>query len=265
MNNKKIDTLSTEDIKKINLQYAQHKNDCDMIEKFGIVVMLDILGWKNLITVDNVKEYADILNSLRTKILDILLRVTDDSEDFNVDISIFADTIVILINNDGPFNELNIFNIISSFLTDSLKKGIAFRGAISRGRYYTNLSKNIFIGEAYYEAAQYCESTNWAGVIITPLLRKDLLQNNSIENLKEINIVKYDEIPFKQDFKKDLDLVLVPYREHWIDCERGSSVYTDFKSLYKKIMENKDCQNSTNGKYNNTIKFIEYLEKEFWN
>ena len=263
MNNKKVGTLSTEDIKRIKLQYDQHKNDCSMIEKFGIVVMLDILGWKNLITINNVKKYAELLNSLRTKILDILLRVTDVNKEYNVDISIFADTIVILINNNGPFNELNIFNIISSFVTDSLNKGIAFRGAISRGKYYTNLSKNIFIGEAYYEAAQYCESTNWAGIIITPSLKKDLLQNNSIETLKEINIVKYDEIPFKLDIEKKSNLVLVPNREHWFHCEIGSSDYTNFKLLYKNIMKN-DYTASVNEKYENTIKFIEYLEKNFW-
>ena len=47
MENKKIGTLSSRDTNAIYEDYEKHQHDGDIIEKYGTILVLDVLGWKN--------------------------------------------------------------------------------------------------------------------------------------------------------------------------------------------------------------------------
>lgn len=199
--NKKMGSLLVADIQDIYHQYAINSKDGDIKENFGIVAILDVLGWKKNASEKTIKDYFHLINHLRSQMYDKYKRFVRDDTPPNFKIVALSDTIVILLNGSNPYNEINLFIDISDFLKYSIENGFMFRGAISRGKYFTNILDTVFVGEAFFEAAKYAESTEWAGIIITDMLSTALLENNSLQNLKQINIVQYEDIPFK-DFSQ---------------------------------------------------------------
>lgn len=134
-----------------------------------------------------------------------------------------------------------------------------FRGAISRGEYFTNSLNNVFVGKPFFEAAKYAEKTEWAGVIITDTLSSALLENNSIQDLAQINIIQYDNIPFKEGTTPCKDkLVLIPQNRKRTSFPSQTVARLDYKKLYGEYMKGQI------EKYHNTKAFIEYLEKTVW-
>ncbi len=258
---KTLGSLSGRDIDYIHNTFNSHLGDGDYAKHFGIIAVLDVLGWKKTMTPDKIPEYFGLINSIRSDILDTALRFTSDPDEINIKISILSDTLVLSIDmgKTQPYCEWNLFSLLSRFLTKALKKGFAFRGAISRGEYYTNSLGNVFVGDSFYEAATYCEKTDWAGIIITDSLANALLENNTVEQLKSIFIVQYDKIPFKKDILPPKEnLVLMPSMETFIDRQTRTIKKIDFKQLYGLIMDSPN--ESIQQKYHNTCCFIDYLE-----
>jgi hypothetical protein len=260
---KEIGSLSNADIDCIRQQEYLHHNDGDVICKNGIVVILDVLGWKNKADIDSINTYVGLINRLRISIIDGFRRCSNsDTPDFAI--TTLSDTIAILLNSDSPYYEVNIFQRINKFIVDALECDFMFRGAISKGEYYTNINNNIFVGQTFYEAASYAEATEWAGVIITNSLANDLLKENTIQDLREWGIVQYDNIPFKTGPDKKIKptkdkLVLAPPMMKKIILPSKEKVILDYKKLYR------DNMNGESHKLDNTIKFIEYLENNIWN
>lgn len=257
--NKKIGSLSNEDIQDIYRQDYAHSRDGEIKENFGIVAVLDVLGWKNRSSEKSIKEYASLINRLRWRMYDTYKRCTaDKNEQPNFNIVTLSDTIAILTNGSSPYCEFNIFNHISEFIADALERGFMFRGAISRGSYFTNILDNIFVGQSFYEAAKYAEKTKWSGVFITDSLSSALLENNSLQDLKQLNIIQYKDIPFSCEVPCKDKLVIVPERRKKILLPSKEVVELDYISLYKKYMDNEV------EKFNNTKAFFEYVKKTFW-
>lgn len=257
--NKNIGSLSVADIQDIHHQYSIHGKDGDIKENFGIVAILDVLGWKQNASEKTIKEYFHIINHLRSLMYDKYKRCVRDDTPPNFKITTLSDTIVILLNGSYPYCEINLFIDISDFLMYSIEKGFMFRGAISRGKYFTNILDTVFVGEPFFEAAKYAESTEWAGIIITDMLSSDLLENNSLQNLKQLNIVQYQNIPFKKSIIPCKDkLVIVPRNHEKSICPSINVELLDYKSLYRKYMGKEIV------KYQNTADFINYLEQTFW-
>lgn len=257
--NKIAGSLSKEDIQDIYNQNAAHWRDGDIKEYFGIVAILDVLGWKKRATEKSIKEYVGLINKLRWRMYDTYKRCVEDNDTPpNFTITTLSDTIAVLVNGSSPYCELNLFNHISEFLEDALKQGFMFRGAISRGKYFTNSLDTVFVGEPFFEAAKYAEATDWAGVIITDTLSTALLEKNTIEDLQRLSVIQYDNIPFKNGITPCKDkLVLVPQNERRI-YHPSTIARLDYKVLYKKYMGNEMV------KYQNTAAFIEFVERTFW-
>lgn len=60
--NKKIGSLSMNDIQYIHEQNYKHSKDGEIKENFGIVAILDVLGWKNRTCKLSIKRYVDLIN-----------------------------------------------------------------------------------------------------------------------------------------------------------------------------------------------------------
>ena len=96
MQNKKIGTLSRQDISTIYDDYEKHRHDGDVIEKYGTILVLDVLGWKNKAAPKTIKMFMDLVNSLRSKINDTVLRNCDTLADSNIDVIVLSDTVTIV-------------------------------------------------------------------------------------------------------------------------------------------------------------------------
>lgn len=258
MNNRTKGSISNEDIEKLQSIYNQHIKDGDIEERYGIIVVMDVLGWKNKATEKTIKTYLDLINRLRARILENWVRVDDDVKDEDLYIVVMSDTVCVFLNIDDRYCELNIFKFISEFIIDALVHSLAFRGAISRGKYFINKKHNVFVGEAVYEAMEYAEKTEWAGIILTNSMAKVLLEKNDIEKLKELNIISYDNIPYKNNIAPCYrNLVIVP---KMLFTPPQRNIFVDLMGLYEKVLEseNKDVKK----KLENTKSFLEFLVKQ---
>ena len=163
----------------LKIIYQKHLDDGIVERRYGIVVVMDVLGWKNKADSEVIKTYVDLINVLRIKILREWMRVSENVKDEDLYIIMMSDTICIFLDIDDSYCELNIFKAISEFIVEALGKSFAFRGAVSRGEYFINKKKNVFSGEAIYEAIKYAETTDWAGIILTDSISRALLEVNS--------------------------------------------------------------------------------------
>jgi hypothetical protein len=263
MDNGIIGTLSRKDKDKEKTIYQKHLDDGIVERRYGIVVVMDVLGWKNKANPEVIKTYVDLINVLRIKILSEWMRVSDNVKDEDLYIIMMSDTICIFLDIDDSYCELNIFKAISEFIVEALGKSFAFRGAISRGEYFINKKQNVFSGEAIYEAIKYAEKTDWAGIILTDSISKALLENNNIADLKALNLISYDNIPYKKETPNTIrpcykNLVLVP-KSLFPISERN--IFVDLMNLYEKVLDSD--KEDVRIKLNNTKVFLKFLIDTF--
>ena len=105
---------------------------------------------------------------------------------------------------------------------------------------------------------EYAEKTEWAGIILTNSMAKVLLEKNDIEKLKELNIISYDNIPYKNNIAPCYrNLVIVP---KMLFTPPQRNIFVDLMGLYEKVLEseNKDVKK----KLENTKSFLEFLVKQ---
>lgn len=260
-------SLSTEDVQYIHTQYQKRMDTGSTTEEEGVVICLDVLGWKSYTRPNQIENLTALTAGLETTILSETLRVSDDNKNSKIDIINLSDTIFIFISNNSSYFFANVFKALAKFINDAFIYSFAFRGAISYGKYKYNKTKNIFTGNAVYEAAKYCESTEWAGIIITDSLATELLKKNDYETLERIHLIKYEDIPYKESFLKEHSrcegfLALNPNRiafgpvgEYMAD-ENLIDKYTRYFSNGTGVISDE-----LKGKYENTIKFIEFINK----
>ena len=267
MNNGKIGSLSTEDIQYIQTQYQNRLNTGMSTKKTGVVICLDVLGWKNHTRPNQIENLTNLTASLESEILQDTLRTTDNKENNDIAIINLSDTIFIFISDSSPYFFVNVFKALAKFVNNAFNYSFAFRGAISYGEYTHNKTKNIFTGEAVYEAATYCESTEWAGIIITDSLAKELLKENDYATLEKINLIRYEAIPYKEEFLKKHSkchgfLALNPNRiaigplDEYMITENLIDKYTRYFSDGTG-----NIPNHLKEKYQNTIDFIDFISK----
>lgn len=267
MDNGKIGSLSTEDIQYIHTQYQKRMDTGTTIEEKGVIICLDVLGWKNYTRPNQIENLTALTAGLETTILSEILKLTDNSKNNKIDIVNLSDTIFIFISDNSPYFFANVFKALAKFINDAFTYSFAFRGAIRYGEYKYNKTKNIFTGDAVYEAATYCESTEWAGIIITDSLATELLKKNDYETLERIHLIKYENIPYKESFLKKHPrcqgflalnpnrIAFGPFGEYLTD-ENLIDKYTHYFSNGTGAIPDE-----LKGKYQNTINFIEFISK----
>ena len=96
----KIGSLSNEDIREIHEDYNKHISDGEVRENTGILVVLDVLGWKNNVHPQDITVYFSLINQLRSSLLDTCLRCAPKDIKPNVRIATLSDTIAVLIDKD---------------------------------------------------------------------------------------------------------------------------------------------------------------------
>ena len=131
---------------------------------------IDLLGFTELVRsaeVDTVIEaYEDVIAKLETG--------ASAKRSLGISYSWFSDTFIIFSRG----NTLEEFTWVEQasrlFFQRLILANIPARGALSHGKLYSQLEKNIFIGEALIEAYEYGEDQNWLGLLLAPSIFRQL-------------------------------------------------------------------------------------------
>ena len=231
--------------------------------KTGVIILLDVLGtkgiWRRLQPKDYVKKWLEIRNYLENiqKIKNLVI----------VEDHLFSDTVIISMtpfeDNCNALQLLGFASLISQYLLYlGFEKELLFRGVISYGDYYTD--KEIIIGQAIDEAAEYYEQPNWMGISMTPqtayLYKVDEIQK-VVRKFPPNDYVKYDITynRFNKDSKCKETIIEEGFAINWL-----LQVYVASSTLEKVINKLKilkdQAPSKAKSKYDETIKFIEYCE-----
>jgi hypothetical protein len=124
----------------------------------------DLLGFTRLVENGEVEEIIETYE----RVVDELQRQSQDKSSIGVSSSWFSDTFI-LFSRGGSDHEFAAVETASRlFFQQLIIRDIPVRGALTYGKLYSKVDKNVFVGPALIEAYRYCEDQDWLGFILTP-------------------------------------------------------------------------------------------------
>jgi hypothetical protein len=112
-------------------------------------------------------EVEEIIETYEGVVDEVHLQSREKSK-LGISSSWFSDTFI-LFSRGGSDQEFAAVETASRlFFQQLLIRDIPVRGALTYGKLYSKVDKNIFVGPALIEAYRYCEDQDWLGFILTP-------------------------------------------------------------------------------------------------
>ncbi len=151
---------------------------------------IDLLGFKRLVYDQKIKlvipQYKKALSEIENAAIGMKAQ--------GIYHSWFSDTFIIYSHGDKE-NDFNNVEIVSrGFFQNLILRKIPFRGALTYGGLYSQLSTNIFVGPALIDAYCYAEHQDWVGFIITPAAQTQLknlsISLGSLHNYRQVDLSK---------------------------------------------------------------------------
>jgi hypothetical protein len=125
---------------------------------------LDLLGFRNLVLSEAAAHVIELYDEVLAKLAD----GAEPKRPLGISYSWFSDTFIIFSRGDS----LREFSLVEQagrvFFQRLILKDIPVRGALTHGKLYSNVERNIFIGPALIDAYEYGEKQQWLGFILTP-------------------------------------------------------------------------------------------------
>lgn len=131
---------------------------------------LDLLGFTNLVRSRDVGAVIELYEEAISK----LELGASTKRHLGLSCSWFSDTFIIFTRGDSPEEFTWLEQASRLFFQRLILAAIPARGAISHGKLYSNLEKNIFVGEALIEAYEYGEDQDWLGLLLAPSVYRRL-------------------------------------------------------------------------------------------
>ena len=131
---------------------------------------LDLLGFTNLVRSREVGPVIDLYEEAISK----LELGASAKRSLGLSYSWFSDTFIIFTRGDSLEEFTWLEQAGRLFFQRLILAAIPARGAISHGKLYSNLEKNIFVGEALIEAYEYGEDQDWLGLLLAPSVYRKL-------------------------------------------------------------------------------------------
>jgi len=228
------------------------------------VACFDIIGFKNLLNDfmgenKTNKGVAPALDAfVQNYYKDILRKLAAKGKYWPDKIFVhwFSDTFL-LYTFDGSAESLCCIEVsATNFFVDVLGMHMPLRGALSIGALYADKKSGIFLGPGLIDAYQYAEKQDWIGLVITPTARSELQKINLCPPERG-KYVEYD-VPIKKGpveklFAYKLEIII-------------SGENTFLKDISRMQLEAKQQYPAEYGtkyrsKYENTLKFIEWLQR----
>ncbi len=268
--------LSDNDIEEVrkSVKKANDIRNKEIINNKGIVIYLDVLGWRNLWGRDKkaLNKLAFLLQDLITINVGLIKAIEKQSEEkfaefeYNKELSSIeligaADTIAIFIKDYYSLAFTRAYVLINSIIQEGAKQGIFFRGALSYGEYSLIKNSSFYMGQAVNEVAHWYELCDWVGVIMTPSAAKRYSTLNCILKATDPkytckSYIKYSDIPFKNTNDS--------FESYAVNCfykNEDIFKYREALAQEKDRLEKSKSDVSIIKKYENTLNFYSYVKK----
>lgn len=250
-----LDKITNEVIDK-SKKYFQNeikKENCWGGEEDKIVLLLDIMGFKNLVKTNSVDDtYLKLY-----KIFTCFQKLGDSFPlKDKVWVELFSDTIVV-ITNDVKESTLFMLNwMVSSIVNMSLKFDILYKGAFAQGKVIVDKKHHICFGQPIIDAYLLEEKQTWFGIACHESV-KSITDSDKIETAKFVNegngIIEsvpcfvYYDVPLKNGMQNLLTYVWFNYLDY------------DVKKIIDKLeILKKECPEHIKIYYDRTLDFIKY-------
>ena len=205
----------------------------------------DILGYRNLISIDKDDYKADRVRLLYEETLQYLVESCNGYDLGCISYCWFSDTFLMFTHDDSPNSYAVIESATKYFIEECIYSRIPMRGAIAVGPFMRTKDNRTFIGKAFLEAFEYAEDQDWIGLLMTP---NAITKAESFELYPTCHdFVKSDKIPMRNYSNKEI----MAYR-----FKNGSANFSS--PLLPMLGEMKLlCDEKYRYKYERTEKFIE--------
>ncbi len=271
-------------------------NQPNIQEYFGIVAIVDALGVSNY-TIDDCRKLItnlETINSEKEKFLAGFVSESKKSEwkgartvsstMKNVKTSQFGDTIILAFPIEDQYNSenLTITYFIAAHLCSLIVQGlvhkIPFRGSISVGKFLWDDSNERILGPAIADANNWCNTTEWFGIIFSPKAHywlSILIEKN--KNNPEVallmtclnNFICKYKVPLKVPLKEPLNsydnleyffVVAWPSLFHNCQIENKNQKLEHLSGrwLFDKILSDMPKPKGTELKYKNSVEFFNW-------
>ena len=268
--------LSLDDVLAVakSAQRAEAIKSADIIKNKGVVIYLDVLGWRNLLERDEealsklsylmqdlVTAKLGLVQAMEYKFEEKFAEFKYDKSHSMIEIIGAADTIAIFIKDYFSLAFIRAYMLISNIINAGAEQGIFFRGALSYGDYVLIKDSNFYMGQAVNEVAQWYEACDWVGVIMTPSAAKKYSTLNCILKATDPkytckSYIKYSDIPFKNTNDS--------FESYAVNCfykNEDIFKYREALTQEKDRLEKSKSDVSIIKKYENTLNFYSYVKK----
>lgn len=234
--------------------------------KTGYILMLDVLGFKEMVSKDKGEDFIDLWTGIRDTLFTKKFEVEGRIKAIEIDLLCLSDTIIICLSLKEGKSKVNprlllsiMPQILDSFFMDLFRKKVFMRGAISFGQYRCDMNSSIVMGKALDEAYEWHEVTEWIGVILTPSAKYALDQyilnsplGDPLTTILENRFIRYD-VPFKKDVN------IETFTFVWFFVGRTDKERVQVLGEILGILSEVKYSISTALKYENTIKLVKSL------
>lgn len=125
---------------------------------------IDLLGFAQLVNSSNISRVITTYG----EVLDDIEGLAGTKKKGGVYYSWFSDTFIIYSRGASETDFSRVEQVGRLFFQKLIRKNIPARGALTFGKLYSQLARNIFVGPALIDAYRYGECQNWIGFILTP-------------------------------------------------------------------------------------------------
>ena len=215
------------------------------------IAYFDILGFKKLVSQyeGNIDSFAKIIYK---NVLDEIIKRCDrisDELDKKVDYAWFSDSFILFTEDDTSASFSSLETALWEVINKVMGTKKMLRGALSVGEFYANKERDTYIGPALIDAYEYAEKLEFIGQVMTPKAHDKLSEPGY-----GINTFKYSEyqVPIKSEETKNEKLFarnIVRLKRYVINSQQAAMKDDDYEKKLKLI-------------YENTLKFINYLESQ---
>ncbi|MDE1877997.1 MAG: hypothetical protein KGI07_05635 [Thaumarchaeota archaeon] len=146
----------------------------------GAIAMIDVLGVKGIWMKEPIEEIITNWDRIVSDFEQIQTAMENHNANFEQHMQFFSDTIIVTYQGDNLLNLLSHLSLHLAYpFCDAMLHRIFFRGVISVGRF--RRTRNMIIGPAVDEAAEWYENYNWMGITLCPSASQ-IIEENDLEN-----------------------------------------------------------------------------------
>lgn len=214
------------------------------------IAYFDILGFKKLVGQykGNIDSFSEVIyTAILKEIIDRSSRISKALGP-KVDYAWFSDTFILFTNDDTFASYSSMEIVLYEIFQKMMFSKHPLRGAISVGEFYVNKERNTYVGPALIDVHEYAENQQWIGMVLAPEAHKKLSETGYAINT---TIYSEYEVPIKQkkvETEKLFALNICRFKNYIIQMQEVAKNEKDYEEKLKV-------------KYDNTMKFIENLER----